>query len=82
MILLEEPLTQGKRYVREAEGWARRQRALVERLERSGCPGEARMAREALEASQSTLDVRREHLRLERPRHGPATNLRRPSCPP
>ncbi|MBX6745165.1 MAG: hypothetical protein IRY87_24285 [Acetobacteraceae bacterium] len=69
----EDALAQAERHVREAEGHIAHQLRIIEELDRDDHPRAAAMAREVLRTLQRSLELAREHLRLEQEArdHGP-----------
>ena len=66
----EDRLAQADRHVRENERRIAKQAALVERLETDGHAVAAMRARKLLATFRSMNAVARNHLRLEREKHG------------
>ncbi|MFT8243967.1 hypothetical protein [Roseomonas sp. BN140053] len=65
----ESPLAMAGRHVVEAEARVRRQAQIVAELERDGHPDAAIVAPTVLATLETTLDLMREHLRIEREAH-------------
>lgn len=66
----EDRLAQAERHVRENERRIAKQAALVERLETDGHVVPATKARKLLATFRSMNAIARDHLRIERERHG------------
>ncbi|WP_149539370.1 hypothetical protein [Siccirubricoccus phaeus] len=61
----EDALAQSERHVREAEGHVAHQLRVIAELDRDNHPRAAALAREVLGTLQRSLELAREHLRLE-----------------
>ncbi|HYG88087.1 MAG TPA: hypothetical protein VD978_17705 [Azospirillum sp.] len=66
----EDPLTQAERHVREGAARVDRQSAIYDKLVRDGHETEAAQAKAILNTLKDTLDLAREHLRIEREQQG------------
>ena len=67
---MEDHLAQAERHVRENERRIAKQAALVERLENDGHAVPAMQARKLLATFKSMNAIARDHLRIEREKHG------------
>ncbi len=74
MAAPEDPIAQAQRHVREAEAHIARQSKLIEELERDGHTRMAEQARTVLNTIRHTLELARQHLRLEQKHHGTASS--------
>lgn len=72
MAAPEDPIAQAQRHVLEAEAHIARQSRLIEELERDGHTRMATQARLVRDTLQHTLELAREHLRLEQKHYGKA----------
>ncbi|MBL6459469.1 hypothetical protein JMJ55_29595 [Belnapia sp. T6] len=66
----EDALAMAERHVREGEGRVARQIAIVEQMNGDNRPEAAAAARTLLVTLETTLDLMREHLRIEREARG------------
>ena len=67
---LEDPLARAQRHVREAEGHVAHLVAIIDELDRHNHPEAAERAKKVLETLHRSLELSRDHLRLERERRG------------
>lgn len=72
----EEALAQAHRHVLEAESHVAHQLKLIEELERDGHNRMVAQAQSVLRTLQHTLDLAREHLRLEQEHYDRASRSR------
>ncbi|CAH2603573.1 conserved protein of unknown function [Rhodovastum atsumiense] len=66
----EEHLAQAVRHVREGEQRIARQMMIVDTLEKDDHPKAAEQAKQVLDVLRRSLELAREHLRIEQDMHG------------
>jgi hypothetical protein len=69
-IMAEDPLQQAERHVRQFEENVRRQRDILDEMERDKYPEAAERARAVLATYEESLRLGREHLGIERRERG------------